>query len=53
MYLLGIDEDALGSYNSSEAAADDVYTQTTGFSSWDALPNISGPTDLGEWTRKH
>jgi hypothetical protein len=50
-YLLGIDDTALGSYHSSEAAADDVYTQSTGWSDWDMLDPVVEPTDLSKWEK--
>ncbi len=49
-WWLCIGDDALGSYHSPEAAADDVYTQSTGHFEWDSLPPVEDPTDLSEWT---
>jgi hypothetical protein len=53
-WSLFIDEDGnvelLGSYSSPEAAADDVYTQHTGWNEWDIPNRPDVPTDLGEWT---
>lgn len=39
----------LGSYHSPEAAADDVYTQHTGWDTWDIPIRHDAPVDLGEW----
>ncbi len=51
-FLLGINNDALGSYHSAVAAADDVYTHVTGHFPWDILDGIEdGPTDIYEWER--
>lgn len=46
---LWIDNIQLGSYHSPNAAADDVYKQTTGWDEWDTLDTDSIPTDLSEW----
>ena len=47
------DEIFYGGYNSPYAAADDVYTFSTGCYEWDSLfdkvPDC--PTDLSEWER--
>jgi len=48
-FLLGIDEEALGSYHRPEAAADDVYNCATGHYAWDAQLTVTEPTDLSEW----
>jgi hypothetical protein len=45
----GGDTESLGSYSSPEAAADDVYTQHTGWDAWDIPNRRDAPTDLGEW----
>ncbi len=42
-------DDLLGSYHSAMAAADDVYTQTTGDYDWDSLGGVDIPTDISEW----
>ncbi len=39
----------LGSYSTPEAAADDVYTQHTGWDDWDNPIRSNAPRDLGEW----
>lgn len=49
-FRLGIDDERLGSYHSPKAAADDVYSQSTGCSEWDSLLATSEPSDLSEWT---
>lgn len=53
-YILVINDNAYGAYLSPVAAADDVYTFTTGCSDWDELDGdiemmCSAPTDLSEW----
>ena len=50
-FWLGIDEEKLGSYHSARAAADDVYTQSSGHAEWDSLPTVMEPCDLTEWVR--
>ncbi len=50
-WSLWIDDENLGSYDSPDAAADDVYTQHTGWNEWDSLPSVTQPTDLTEWRR--
>jgi hypothetical protein len=46
------DWEVLGSYLSPAAAADDVFTQHTGYSPWDDPARHDAPSDLGEW-QKH
>ncbi len=48
-WTLRLNGEALGSYNSPEQAADDVYMQATGSYEWDSKDEILEPTDLGEW----
>lgn len=49
-YYLVLNDNVLGAYNSPIAAADDVYTHTTGDWSWDRLDGlVSSPTDLSVW----
>lgn len=52
-FALLFDHDALGFYESPIAAADDVYTHTTGLDEWDSLDcqidNV--PTDIFEWQK--
>ena len=52
-YALYFDNDVLGYYSSAVAAADDVYTHTTGHYEWDALDcQVNDvPTDIYEWKR--
>lgn len=51
-WLLGLDEESLGSYASPELAADDVYMQATGHLEWDISESpVDAPADLGEWER--
>lgn len=50
IYVLGINDDSIGSYHSAVAAADDVFTHATGHFPWDKLDGIEeGPTDIYEW----
>jgi len=51
-FWLGIDDERLGSYHSLRAAADDVYSQATGFYRWDSLRRPDVPIDLTEWERE-
>ncbi len=46
---LWLDDGMLGSYLSPEAAADDVYTQSTGCYEWDSLQSVTEPMDLLDW----
>lgn len=50
-YALCFANNVLGYYNSAVAAADDVYTHTTGLYKWDILDcQIHDvPTDIYEW----
>lgn len=53
-FVLGIDNQMLGSYNSAVAAADDVYTFSTGCFKWDKHCadidyQLNVPTDIYEW----
>ena len=49
-YGLFFNGDLLGVYHSPVAAADEVFTHTTGEDSWDELDgNVNPPTDLSEW----
>lgn len=50
-FHLCIDGDALGSYYSPMAAADDVYLQASGYPEWDSLEPVTSPIDLSEWTK--
>lgn len=49
---LWLDDELLGSYQSPEAAADDVYVQVTGHHAWDTLKNANPPIDLSGWQRR-
>ena len=50
-FTLGINDEALGSYQNPQAAADDVYLCVTGYWPWDKLSSVDQPTDLSEWDR--
>ena len=49
-------EDAIGSFHSAQAAADDVHAHATGYHAWDRLSGSarlawSAPEDVREWQR--
>lgn len=48
---LFIEQNCLGQYPSAIAAADDVYTHTTGYMPWDLLDGkiMDAPTDIYQW----
>ena len=48
-WVLGVDETPLGTYQSAEAAADDVRGQHTGWPDWDSNDTIVAPRELSEW----
>ena len=52
-YLLIINNERYGLYRSALAAADEVYTHTTGCYEWDSLDCevLDAPTDIYEWER--
>lgn len=51
-YSLQISETVYGLYDSPVAAADDVYTFSTGCGEWDLLVGtVEPPTDVYEWDR--
>ena len=51
-YILGINDENLGSYYPATTAADDVFTHTTIYNSWDSLDgSVEGPTDIYGWNR--
>jgi hypothetical protein len=50
-YVLGIGDDALGSYHSPMAAADDVASHVTGYYEWDCRGDMH-PVDLSEWSAR-
>jgi hypothetical protein len=50
-WMFCADDVVWGHYNTPAAAADDVYTQHTGFDAWDDLDDVDEPCDLSEWTR--
>ena len=50
-FILGIDDDALGSYSSAPKAADEVLTCTTGHWPWDKQITAFEPSDLTKWTQ--
>ncbi|ARF67620.1 hypothetical protein B7C51_06920 [Paenibacillus larvae subsp. pulvifaciens] len=49
-YALDINGIIVGHYLSAADAADDVYTQVTGYYDWDDLDgDVDPPSDLSEW----
>jgi hypothetical protein len=49
-FSLKIGDEVYGFYSSAVAAADDVFTFSTGCTEWDELySTIVPPTDLSEW----
>ena len=44
-----INDDVVGSYTSAQAAAEDVFTCTTGSDEWDRQGAVDQPTDIHEW----
>ncbi|MGN7471265.1 hypothetical protein [Brevibacillus sp. SAFN-007a] len=52
MFALAIGDTVYGHYPSAIAAADDVYTHSTGCFEWDELAGkVDAPTDIYEWNR--
>jgi len=49
-YGLFYDDELWGSWHSPWAAADEVYTHSSGCTDWD-MSDEDGPTDLSEWMR--
>jgi len=45
------DTELQGSYDSAAAAADDVYTQHTGWDEWDIPARMNAPSGPDEWER--
>lgn len=51
-WMLGIDDERLGSYAEPRMAADDVATHASGWSDWDIrLADVNEPGDLSEWEK--
>lgn len=50
-YLLGVNNDELGTYESADSAAQDVKDQVTGFLQWDCQSRVRIPTDLESWSQ--
>ncbi|QHZ49917.1 hypothetical protein [Paenibacillus larvae] len=49
-YALDINGIIVGHYLNAADAADDVYTQVTGYYDWDDLDgDVDPPSDLSEW----
>ena len=45
--------ETFGSYHRPEAAADDVFMCSTGFSAWDRRRTVDQPTDLSDWEPRY
>lgn len=50
-FELWFEDDRLGAYPTVEAAADDVYSQATGWDRWDKLSSPAKPRGINEWGR--
>lgn len=51
-FVISYNGDYYGGYQSVVAAADDVYTFSTGCSEWDLLcGTVEPPTDIHEWIK--
>lgn len=51
-FVISHDGEKYGSYHSAVAAADDVYTFSTGCSEWDLLcGTVEPPTSIYEWEK--
>ncbi len=48
-YGLYLEDELLGSYHSAEAAAEIVYSCTTGHDGWDGGGPVVAPKDLTDW----
>ena len=48
-YLLGVNDEQLCRYKSTDAAIKDVCEQSTGYLSWDCQSRVRAPTDLSGW----
>ena len=49
---LHINDECLGSYQTPQQAADDVFMCATGFDDWDDQICVDNPIDLTEWTKQ-
>ncbi len=50
-YVLGINNDELGSYDDADAAAKDVQNQATGFFPWDCESHAKAPDHVSNWAQ--
>lgn len=48
-YYLGVNDEELGVYDDLNKAAQDVYTQSTGFFKWDCQSKVKAPSDISQW----
>lgn len=48
-YVLGMDDDSLGFYESIDEALDDVVNHSTGALKWDESMRASAPHNIQEW----
>lgn len=51
-FQLWINDNYIGSYHTSQAAADDVYRCHTHYRKWDKATNIKRPRDITEWFKE-
>lgn len=53
-WILGIDDERLGSYAAAQIAADDVAMHATGRLDWDLRPpDLNVPGRISEWEREN
>ncbi len=50
-FELWFEEERLGEYPTSAAAADAVSKQTIGWKKWDSIPEVSAPVGINDWGR--
>ena len=50
-YHLGVNELALGVYDTPDSAIKDVVEQNTGYFNWDSQSKISIPKQITQWSR--
>ena len=51
-WMLALGDEALGSYHSPAAAAEDVFMCATGHYGWDSQGTVNEPESLVEWERR-
>jgi hypothetical protein len=50
-YVLGVNNDELGSYDDADAAAKDVHNQATGYFPWDCQSHAKAPDHVSNWVQ--